>query len=154
MAGFGLAPYGLSPYGGGTPDPAPIPGGSLFREAGLGANHGSRKINAVTHDYEADEFGRFAGMSDAQQEMLLAMGTDLGTSAVKDMGNRLRAIQEIDDDLERQIQEHVRAATARGVAAGRFKDVTAKVTREGSRVFTRVTWRDPKTNEKRNVDLP
>ena len=95
MSGFGSQPYGRSPYGIGTPALATPTGGSVLRDETTGISQGSRRLNPSTRDYDIDEYGRALGANNVRAMVELALSTDLGSSAMVELGHLLRTIDRI-----------------------------------------------------------
>lgn len=144
--GIGLCPVGSSPYGFGTPDAAPIPGGKPLRDTLTGAQLSSRKIDPRTKDYTFDAFGRIVGMTQAQQLVQLALSTDKGSSAIRNLGHELRTLTVISANFTRRVEELITQALAAIVQRGLIEIVQITVERVGKTgAFTRVRWRDTST---------
>jgi hypothetical protein len=94
---IGLTPFGLAP---------PVPG--VDAPSGLAVL--SRFIDPVARDYQLDEAtGQFASMPPVRQRVMLATGTDVGTSAViPDLGIEKTPV--IDAQYQRTEQTNARAA--------------------------------------------
>jgi hypothetical protein len=144
--GAGLCPAGAAPYGFGTPDAAPIPGGRIFRNTRTGEGLTSRMLNPVTGDYDVDAYGRITGMTSGQQLVALA---------IRNVAEpRLRSIQVIGANFQRQVEEVLRVALAPIVARGLIAIVAILVERTGtSRSFARLRWRDLSTNEEQETAI-
>ena len=146
MSGFGSQPFGSSPYGIGTPSTAPEQGGKILRDLFTGETQGSRRIDPLTKDYVLDDFGRIVGMVDVQQLVLLAVSTDKGSSAVRQLGQDLKKIDRIGTNTVRRIDVTLRAAVQHLVDRDLIEVVDTKVTvvRPGV-VLANLRWRDLNT---------
>lgn len=81
MSGFGTIAFGTGPFGSGTPDAGEDPPTGEV---------GSRYLNPSTRDYQADPATRqLAQMPSTRQRVLLALTTELDSSAVPGFGSRL-----------------------------------------------------------------
>lgn len=105
MAGFGTQAAGRSNAAFGTPGTAAAFGGGILRNTATGARHDARLIDPVTRDYVLDEDnpGRLLGMSATKQGVLLSVGTERYSSAVRLMGQELRKIDRITPNFERRV---------------------------------------------------
>lgn len=100
MAGFGAQPMGTSPFGVGTPTSATEPPDGPA---------GSRYLNPVTRDYEIDDTTRqFKQMPPTRQRVLLAVMTDLGSSALPRFG--VKRPPRMGETFEREQANAVRRA--------------------------------------------
>jgi hypothetical protein len=143
MSGFGSQPFGSSPYGIGTPAVAPELGGSILRDEANGLSTGSRKIDPRTRDYVLDANGRILGMSDTKQLVLLAVSTDKGSSAMRELGQVLRSIDRITTNFSRRVDSTLRAAVQHLVNRRLIEVVGSEVQVLRSGVaFARFRWRD------------
>ncbi len=141
MSGAGNQGAGGSPGGLGEPEEAFEFRGKAFEDPLSGGGREGRRIDAHTGRYVFDENGRIAGMKRAEQIVLLACLTDEGSSAVVDMGNRLKRIAKLDQGTTRQLQNVYALALAKHSASIRLRSVTAE--RVGSSgAFVRVAYTD------------
>jgi hypothetical protein len=143
MSGFGSQPFGSSPYGIGTPAVAPATGGSILRDEFSGETHGSRSIDPYTRDYVLDDNGRILGMSDTKQLVILAVLTDKGSSAMRQLGHELKSIDRITPNFSRRVDNTLRAAV-KHITDRRMIEVIGtevQVLRPGV-AFARLRWRD------------
>lgn len=148
MAGFGSQPFGSSPYGIGTPAVATELGGKLFQDAASGEQTGSRKIDPLTRDYEINDYGRIAGMSNVKQLVLLAVSTKRGSSAMRELGQELQSIERITSNFARRVDTTLRRSVQHLVDRGLITviDTTVEIVRPGV-ARARLRWRDISTGE-------
>jgi hypothetical protein len=139
--GFGVHPAGSQPGGFGTPatngreayQPFPYADGTLGD---------CRAIDPKTGDYVMLD-GRAVGMSAIQQRVILTFKTELESSAVGALGQTLKSVDRITDDVVRRIQQIIELASERLTAAGVFELTGVSVVRpkaEGLAITIR--WRD------------
>lgn len=144
MPGFASQNFGRSPYGIGQPADTDPNGGGPLRDQFTGQATGSRRIDPRSKDYLLNEWGRIRGMSDTQQLVLLAISTDRGSSAVRELGHELKKIDRITDNFERRVDSTLRTALEHLVQRGDIQVVSVTVERHSvpGRAFARVVWRD------------
>lgn len=142
MAGFGISPYGTTPFGLGTPAVAATVGGKLLNDAATGTQSGSRFLDPVTGDYVVDGFGRIKGMDDLRQLVLLRVKTTIGTSTMTTLGNTLKSIDRITNNIDRRVDSILRASLQDIVDGGLIEvtEVKVEVVRPGT-VYARLRWR-------------
>lgn len=147
MPGFSNQAYGQSPYGIGQPADDDPNGGGPLRDQFTGQTTGSRRIDPRSRDYVLSEFGRIRGMSDTQQLVLLAVSTERGSSAVRELGHQLRTIKLITANFERQVDSILRAALEHLVSRSMIEIKSILVERQPTpgRAYARVVWRDTAT---------
>ncbi len=154
MSGFGAAPFGVAPYGVGTPATAPEPGGKIHRDEATGAQFGSRKLNKYTKQYEFDDYGRVLGMADVQQMVQIAVSTELGSSAVRNLGHELRTVLDITDNFQRRVQTILESALADLVKRKLVEIITVDVRRVNtSGLYALLRWRDLTTNNEHETTI-
>ncbi len=91
-------------------------------------------------------------MSGVRQMVLLAVSTELESSAQKEVGRDFRAIDRVTNDFEQRLDRRLRAALQRLVDAGLIQIDRVATTRLGAgKTFTRLHWRDLTTGTD-NVD--
>ena len=152
MSGAGTQGGGLSPAGLGDPAEGDEDNGKLFRDQYSGEGLSGRLIDQRTGRYTFDSYGRILGMSTGQQKVLLAVKTDLGSSAVAELGNRLRSIQKIGVGFERELQDVYSQALARPINAGEVELISVTPQRVGtSGAFVLVRFRDLTTDTEYTV---
>jgi hypothetical protein len=143
MSGFGSQPFGGTPYGIGQPADVDPNGGTVLKDAYANKSHGSRRIDPVTKDYVLNEFGRIVGMDNVQQQVLLAVSMDRGSSSVRDLGNELKKIDRITDNFEHRVDSVIRSALSALVDSKQIEVQSITTTRLGNgRAFIKVAWRD------------
>lgn len=140
MAGFGSMPCGSGPYGINTPVTAAGNEGPVLADD-LGAVQGARYINPRTRQYEFDANGRYKGMPNVRQLMLLAFLTVKGSSAVPTLG-----IEEPSGVIGRNFverrRESIRQAVAPHVRARLVEILSIDIDVTNRPVFTLVRWKD------------
>lgn len=143
MSGFGAQPAGSSPYGIGTPAVADGTGGTILLDPTTNRSTGSRKIDQTTRDYVVDEYGRFVGMPDVQQLVLMAVTTRKGSAAMRDLGHELDRIDRISTNVARRVDLTLRACVQHLVTRGLIEVVgtTVEVVQPG-RIQMALLWRD------------
>lgn len=151
--GFGLQPAGSSPAGLGAPDVAPKHDGGVLRDPVTLASLGGRYLDPNTRQYVTTADGRMVGMTRAQQHVALIIATELGSSTVLEMGNRLRSIKTIGASFENELRQVWVDAFARASAAGIVELLGVEPQRVGKTgAFMRLRWRDVETGEVRTTD--
>ena len=103
MSGAGIQGAGTTSAGFGTSEDAAVPGGVILRDVKTGRSFSDRKIDTFTRDYVLDEFGRLLGMNGVQHAIQVALSSELDSSAVKGLGQRLRSIDRITSNFDRQV---------------------------------------------------
>lgn len=141
--GAGFCPAGFAPYGSGTPDAAPIPGGSLLRDTLTGLTLSSRKIDPATGDFVMDAFGRIEGMTAGQQAMYIAFKGE----------NVFAGVDVIGPNFDREIRSRVSTAVQRAVAQGLISNVRTEIGHTGSRAFTLIRFFDETTKTEQTHSL-
>ena len=147
MPAAGLAPAGTSPAG----LPQAAPGASLatvvLPDPTTGLAQPCRRIDPAGGDYVFTSDGRVEGMTAAQQGMLLAMKTVLGSAADGALGQDFSTLQTKGPDYTRQVSTRINAAATRLVAAGLVEIVDIQVANlanpDGGVAVVR--WRDLST---------
>jgi len=139
MSGFASSPFATTPYGTGTPAVAVAPPSERAK--------GARYLNPSTRDYELDDEGEYRRMPSVRQQILLAVSTTLGSSAVE-RGQGIRLPGKITPNLEREVSAFVTQATQHITSAGRatVDDVTAEVLQTG-RIEITVAYTDLTTDD-------
>lgn len=154
MAGFGRQPAGTSNAGWGTPGQAIAIEGGPLRDPQTSALMGSRRIDPHTRDYVVDQYGRISGMADVQQLVQLAVHTERGSAAVRDLGQTLRSIQRVTSNFERHCLAVLTAALQNLIDLGLI-EVTGFVSFKAGKAdnlqpgqtYGRLRWRDLTTDE-------
>jgi hypothetical protein len=103
MSGAGIQGAGTTSGGFGTSAPATAPDGAILRDTQTGRSFGARLIDPRTRGYVLDEYGRILGMNDVRQAVQLSILTEQGSSVVTSMGQRLRSIQRVTPNFEKQV---------------------------------------------------
>lgn len=117
-SGFGSQPFGSSPFGIGAPVVPDSMPGRVLRSESTGDALGARLIDSVTKDYVFDADGRALGMPGVLQQVQIAVSTESGSSAMRDLGHELGSIDVITPGLERRVDTQLRSAVAHLVAQG------------------------------------
>lgn len=152
--GAGFCPVGSAFAGFGSPSSVPETAKNIYKEPTSGEVLGGRRIDPVTRDYVIDERGRALGQTEAQQFVYLALRTDLGSSAMLELGNRLNTVRVITDSFEREITDVITSALAIGVQRGLLSINSISVSRMGqSRLFARVRWTDLTTGREQETQI-
>lgn len=154
MSGFGSQPAGSSPYGIGTPAVATGLGGKILRDSSTGRSTGSRALDPTTKTYLLDSNGRILGMDDLQHLVLMAVSTEKGSSAMRELGHELRKIERITSNFQQRVASTLTAAvqhlvrrkliTVVGVSVQLVRPGVAKAILE---------WRDTATGETRLTEI-
>lgn len=144
MAGFGSQRAGSTSAGLGAPAIGQSMPGVVLRDPATQAMSSSRGIDSVSRDYLYDVAnGRLIGMDDVRQLVQLALSTEIGSSAMRSLGNELRRIDRITSNFERRVNDAIAAALsdliARKVVA--LQDVVIQRF-AATKTFVRVEWRD------------
>lgn len=127
----------------------------MFRNEATGLQEGSRKIDPFTRDYVLDDFGRAVGINSVQHLVQMAIHTERGSSAMTELGQQLRKIDRVTDNVEQRVDTTLRAALKHLIDQGLIailKIETLILNRLDSsqrpgRVFVRLLWRDLSTSE-------
>lgn len=147
---------GVGPYGYGTPATATEPGGGVYVDA-LGIIQGSRKLkfaeNSVTSPfrtgakYEYDDYGRAVGSPDVTHLVTVAVLMRKGSSAAKDIGNRLTDVRYVTPNIQKEFEALVNEMFASLIEQGfiRVENVTVDP-RNGMPTFVHILIRDLTTN--------
>ncbi len=119
--GMGAAPMGSSVFGFGTPAAATASAGSSLVTTD-GFQSGSRKISTLQTDrgqYAIGTDGRHVGMNDAEQLVLLALGTMQGSSAAGiTVGQNFSSIRKIGPNFQSDVTARVNEALANIIKLG------------------------------------
>lgn len=103
--GFGSQGFGSTPYGIGTPTPATAPSGALLRDPLTGRTMDARRIDPSIRDYAIDTAsGRILGMSATKHNVLLAVHTEIASSAMRELGQDLRSLDRITSNFQRRLE--------------------------------------------------
>jgi hypothetical protein len=153
MAGIGIQPAGTSPAGFGTPATGTAPTGTLLQQSG-GAMSSARRIDPRTRDLVLNPHtGRVLGMNPVQQMVQLAVHTDKGSAAVREMGNELRKIDRITPNFERRCLTTLTNALKSLSDAGYIEVLGFSAFKAGRKdglqegqTYGRLRWRDLTTN--------
>jgi hypothetical protein len=131
------------PYGLGSSSAAPVRTGGTLLDAANGVSWGSRKIDPVTRDYVVGSNGRIEGTSDIQHLVHMAVSTELGSSAVRNLGQQLRLIERISPNFQSLVRATLERAVQHLVDSGFIEvvDTTVEVVRPGV-ASARLIWRD------------
>lgn len=103
MSGAGIQRAGRTPAGFGSPTDLGVPGGAFLRDTKTGKVLGVRQIDPRTRDYVLDDNGRLLGVNYVRHVVQMSIHTELGSSAVQSMGQRLRKLDRITPNFEKQI---------------------------------------------------
>lgn len=155
MSGIGLQKAGWTAAGYGTPATATGLSGAFLRDTKTGKSLGARKIDPVTKDYVLDANGRILGVGYVKHVVQMSLHTEEGSAVVQDMGQRLRTIERITPNIERQILATLTKAVQPLIQQGLievvgFTHFRAGDDRNGMRrgaVYGRFLWRDLTTGE-------
>lgn len=153
MPGFGTEPFGSAPYGLGTPATAAPIEGAIFADPVTGETHGGRLIDPKTKDYVYKD-GRAVGMGNVKQRVLLAVSTEKGSSAMRELGHTLKRIERISANILYEVRAILLAAVRHIVAEGLMEVVNITVQKGGTgQVFARMQWRDLSTGADETTDV-
>lgn len=155
MAGAGRQKAGTTPAGFGTSEPATTRGGAFLRDTLTGKSFGVRKIDPTTRDYVIDEHGRLLGMNYVQHVVQMSVHTEQGSAAVQSMGHRLRTMQRVTPNFEKQmlavLTDALQPLIDRGyIEVLGFSHFRAGNNRNGLRpgaTYGRLRWKDLTTGE-------
>lgn len=87
-------------------------------------------------------------MTRAQQFVYLAVATDLGSSAVATLGNRLKTIKTIGHAFANELEQVFREALAPGVANGLIEILSIEAQRfRSTGAYVIIRWRDLETGQ-------
>ncbi len=157
-AGLGLAPFGVAPYGIGTPAATPPLGGQPL--TGTDADRKSaRKIDLATRRYTYDATGRAVGDSPVRQQMQLVATTDVGSSAVIDLGNAIKSVKDVTPNVVQRIRGIYTKAYQRMVDRGLIvlKSVDVEIlpptASSGAKALTRIKYTDLTTGKDEELTL-
>lgn len=160
FAGAGSQAAGTTNSGRGTSATATGLGGAFLRDASAGSvtygqPQAARFIDPVTRDYVVDDYGRLLGMNYVRHEVQMCVHTVRNTSAVAELGQRLRDIKRITPGIENEIliilTEAVQSLIARGlIEVVGFFGFRAGDDRNGlarGAIFGKFVWRDLTTGQ-------
>ena len=154
--GAGASPAGVGPAGFGTVPTAAAQTDALLEDAN-GATHSSRAIGTDPDHRGQYVFsgGNVLGMSDAEQLVLLAFTTELGSAADASLGNRLGQVRTLGDNAAQEIEAAVRDTVAGIVKRGlvRVESVQVDVSRTDARAAILVQFTDLTTGRAFAVPL-
>lgn len=144
--GAGSSYAGVSDAGYGDVDLAPIPPRDLLKDPFGPGNLNARRIDPTTRDYSISANGSITGMTSAQQMVELAFTSEQGSTAVLDIGNRLKTIKVISDDFVAQVNQIISSALSKAVNQGFISVDGIEVTRVGTTgASIRTRWTDLET---------
>jgi hypothetical protein len=154
MSGAGIQAAGTTSAGFGTPSTATVPEGAFLRDTKTGRSLGARQIDPNTRDYVLDTNGRILGVNYVRHVVQMSVHTERGSSAVQEMGHRLRTIQRITPNIEQQILTTLTEAVQSLINQGLIEVIgfTHFVAGDGvnglnrGAVYGRFQWRDLTTN--------
>lgn len=149
MSGIGIFPFGLGAYGIGTPVTVPSPAGKIYEDS-AGDQQGSRYINPTTGDFEFNSNGRTVGMRSIRQLVQMRVATDLGSASMRELGNNLKTIQRVTDNIEKQVDNSLRTALGDLVSNNLIsidRITIDRITGLSAGIFVRMQWRDLSTGE-------
>ncbi len=154
MLGVGGQPAGSTPAGYGTPATGPARLGNVMRLPN-GTMSSARLIDARTKDYVMDpETHRLLGMLPVRQIVQQAMTTDLGSAAVREMGNRLRGIDRITSNFEARCLSVLTDALQIAISRGLVEVIGFSTFKAGPKdglqpgqTYGRMRWRDLTTGK-------
>lgn len=155
MSGAGTQPAGMSSAGYGEPSTATGISGAFLRDTKTGKSLGARKIDPLTRDYVLDANGRILGVGYVQHVVQMSLHTEEGSAVVQEMGHRLRTIERITPNVERQILAILTKAVQPLINQGLievlgFSHFVAGTGVNGlprGRVHGRFSWRDLTTGQ-------
>lgn len=142
------AGYG-PPYGSGTSSAAPVAGGGLLINKSTNESTGSRFIDPRTKDYVLDANGKALGMNDVAQLVHVAVSTDRGSSAVRNLGQELARIDRISPNFARRVSDTLVGCVQHLVDLGLIEVVDIfvdTVKYVPGRAYARLVWRDLTVN--------
>lgn len=144
--GAGLSGAGTSDAGYGAIDAGAIPSPNMLVDPFAPLKLSSPRIDPVTRDYAVDAQGNPYGMTRAQQYVELVFITEIGTSCIPALGNRLKDITVISDSFVQDVQQTIRTALSEGTASGLITIRSIDVIRFGTTgAFIKTVWRDNAT---------
>lgn len=161
MSGAGTQPAGTTAAGYGEPATAAVIEGAFLRDTKTGRSLGARKIDPHTKDYVLDTNGRILGVGYVKHVVQMSLHTEEGSSVVQEMGHRLRSIERITPNIERQILAILTKAVQPLITQGLievvgFSHFIAGDDKNGLRrgsVHGRFLWRDLTTGEEQEEIL-
>jgi hypothetical protein len=110
--GAGGSPAGTSPAGYGVIDTALFSATAPLPDTRTGLSQGGRYINASSGDYSFGADGRLLGMPNVNQLVLLAIKTQLGSSAQPGLGLDLSSAQNKTPDFANKLTSILQNALA------------------------------------------
>lgn len=144
--GAGFAPAGVSIAGFGTPGVTDSTTIKLFIKPDRTRGN-ARKIDPATGDFVLDGYGLHVGCDVAQQMVLLALKTELGTAAQTDLGIDFKR-DVITENTPRKAELAVQAALKSLIDRKIIELVRVEVSRVGSSgISIQVFWRDLSNGE-------
>lgn len=155
MAGFGRMGFGGSPYGIRQPPDTDPNGGVILRDPATNQSSGSRKIDPRSRDYVVDAYGRWVGMNNTQQLVLIAASTKYGSSAMRSLGQQLSAIDRITDDFAQRVEVELRRALAHLTGPKIIEIRSVKITRTlvPGQAYGTLLWKDLQSGQEQTEAL-
>lgn len=162
MSGAGIQGAGLSVAGFGTSPVATGLGGRFLADRiNKSVSHSTRLIDPIKRDYVMDEYGRLLGANHVRHAVQMSVHTERGSSAVQEMGHRLRSLQRITPNFERQVLAVLTEAVQPLIDRGLIEVVGFTAYRQGDgqnglargAVYGRFLWRDLTTRQEFKEDI-
>ena len=136
MRGLGTSPIGTASVGLAVPERAP----ERTAVTSLGYPV-SPRLDPATRAIVLDRFGTPELADGTEQRVLIALSMDLGSSAVRTLGNTLSSIKTIGDNFDKRIDLTVREALDSMVVSREIRILSVEPQRVGQTgIFARVTW--------------
>lgn len=103
----------------------------------------SRAINPVTQDYELNTNGTFVGQSAIQTSVYLALFTTFNSSAVVGLGNQLKSIKIVGNNIVNQVTNIINQSLASLLQQNIISLINCAVTNlNNGNINVQVFWQD------------
>lgn len=153
--GAGIQAAGTTSAGFGVATGAVAAGGAFLRNTKNGESLGARRIDPNTRDYVLDENGRILGLDYVKHAVQMSIHTERGSSAVPNLGQRLRELDRITPNFEKRVLAVLTEALEPLIRLGYievlgFSQFTIGSSANGlprGAIYGRLRWRDLTTGE-------
>ena len=159
--GFGSQGFGSTPYGIGTPTPATAPSGGLLRDPTTGRTMDARRIDPSIRDYALDtSAGRILGMSATKHNVIIAVHTELNSSAMRGLGQELRKLDRVTSNFQRRLEATITSCLKHLIDRQLVRVLGITTFRAGAKdglqpgqTYGRLSFVDLTTGEEHKVDF-
>lgn len=149
LIGFGLFPFGVNPFGYGLFPAATPTNITPWLDPITNKPQDARLIDPVIGDYVINQYGFTAGMPSTEQQVLLAVKTQLGSASIQSLGVDYKSAKTTNYDLGAIVNNGL----APLVKAGQIVIVsTTPVVGQGGNMAVIIKYIDVSTNQVRTVN--